>query len=125
MEVNPYQSASSHTLESKTVVPHSTSVRGEAWRGFKFGARITGIVMSVIVGVMGLVTLGVAICLAVVTKGEILNAVSFFQIAKGIGGSIFAILLMSFYGGIAGGIIMTIAALIRKPRNRNAGSKKA
>jgi hypothetical protein len=125
MEENPYQSTSSHTAELQTVVPHSTSVRGEAWRGFKFGARITGIVMFAIVAVMGLVTLGVAIYLAVVTKGEILNAVSYFQIAKGIGGSIFAVLLMSFYGGIAGGIIMTIAALIRKRRNRNVGSKVA
>ncbi|MCU0712281.1 MAG: hypothetical protein MUC43_09485 [Pirellula sp.] len=74
---------------------------------------------------IGLVTLGMAIYLAVVTRGEILNEFSYFQIAKGIGGSILAILLMSFYGGIAGGIVMMLAALVRKRRSRRAGSKVA
>jgi hypothetical protein len=44
--------------------------------------------------------------------------IDYFQIVKGIGGSIFAVLIMSFYGGIAGVVIMTLAALLRKRRLR-------
>ena len=62
---------------------------------------------------------------AVSTRGGILNEIGDFLIARGIGGTIFAFFLMTFYGGIAGGIIMTLAAFIRKRRGRNADSKTA
>jgi hypothetical protein len=82
-------------------------------------------VMSVIAALIGLAMLGMAIYASVVTRGGILNEISYFEIAKGICGSIFAVLLMSFYGGIAGGIIMTLAAFVRKRRGTNADSKTA
>ncbi len=42
---------------------------------------------------------GMAIYAVVITRGGILNEINYFEIAKSIGGSIFAVLLMSFYGG--------------------------
>lgn len=81
--------------------------------------------MSVIVVLIGLVMLGMAINAVVITRGGILNEFNYFEIAKVIGGSIFAVLLMSLYGGIAGGIIMTLAAHIRKRRGRKEDSKAA
>ena len=81
--------------------------------------------MSVIVALIGLVLLGMAIYAVVLTRGGILNAISYFEIAKGVGVSIFAVLLISFYGGIAGGVIVMLAAFVRKRRGSNVDSKPA
>jgi hypothetical protein len=125
IEVNPYQPTSSPLVESKTAVPHTASIRAEAWRGFKFGARITGIVMSVIVVLVGLGMLGLTIYAVVVSNGAFLNYINYLQIARSIGGSVFVVLLMSFHGGVAGAIIMSLAAIIRKRRCLNTDSKTA
>lgn len=86
---------------------------------------MTAIVMSAIVALVGMGMLGMAVYAMVVTNGACLNEISYLQIAKGIGGSIFAVLLTSFYCGVAGGIIMTLAAIMRKHRHRSLESEKA
>lgn len=78
--------------------------------------------MSVIVAAIGGVLLSMAIYAVVVTRGGILNAISYLELAKRIAVSIFAVLLMSFYGGIAGGAIMLLAAFVRKGRESNNDS---
>lgn len=55
----------------------------------------------------------------IVSNGEILRSISPLEIAEGIGGSIFAVVLTSFYGGVAGAIVMAIASVIRKTRHRS------
>lgn len=120
MDGNPYQATPTGTTESPSVVPHTASVREEAWRGFIFGAKVTGMVMSVICLLVFLLVFGRMIYVIALTGGEALNEVSYWKIARGIGGSIVGILLMSFYGGIAGGLIMMLAALIRKRRFRES-----
>ena len=61
-----------------------------------------------------------AIVVTIQTNGELLRTANYLEIAKGIGGSVFAVILMSFYGGVAGSFIMAIAAVLRKQRNRRS-----
>ena len=81
--------------------------------------------MSVVAALVGLGMLGISIYAMVITNGAIMYEIDYFQTVKGIGGSMFAVLIMSFYGGIAGGVIMTIAALLRKRRLRKPEYKTA
>lgn len=118
MDENPYEPIAASDGAKDTAVQHGISVRSEAWLGFKFGARITGIVMSAIAALVGLGMVFIAIVAVIQTSGEILRTANYLEIAKGIGGSVFAVILMSFYGGVAGSIIMAIAAVLRKQRNR-------
>ena len=120
MDENPYEPIASSDSAKDTAVQHGVSVRSEAWRGFKFGARITGIVMSLIAALIGIGMVCIAIVAIIQTNGELLRTANYLEIAKGIGGSVFAVILMSFYGGVAGSFIMAIAAVLRKQRNRRS-----
>ena len=61
----------------------------------------------------------------VVTKGEALNGINYFQLATDICGGMFGVLLAALYGGITGSVVVTLAALIRKCRINTADSKLA
>ena len=118
MPKNPYQSTIASTPESTPSIPHTSSIRAEAWRGAKFGEKITAYVTSAIVILFGTVIFFVAVNAIIQTNGAILERVSWLETIKGIGGAFFSILLMSFYGGIAGSILMALASVIRKNRNQ-------
>lgn len=125
MNDNPYQSPSSSPLESTPVVPQRFTVLGEAWRGCTFGARIMAKVMVVIAALFVLAGLGIlagAVYFVIRTKGAILERVDYLEIAKGIGGSLFMLVLSTVYlcslGGLAGGTIMATAAVFQKLRRR-------
>lgn len=119
---NPYQPTAISNEIAKPPVPHSSSIRFEAWRGFKFGARITSAITSAIAAVIGVLMLVGFIYGAIITKGEILSLNSLIEVALGIGMSLLGVLLMSFYGGVAGSIIMTLAAIVRKRRTPKPAS---
>jgi len=126
MEENPYQSTTSSSSfpESKTIIPHTASVRSEAWRGFKFGAKISAGAMLTIIGMLGVGLVGISVCTTEVNNGSLLEKLSYFGIAILIGQSIFPVLIMSFFGGIAGGLVMSLAAIVRKLRLPRRSAKK-
>ncbi len=72
--------------------------------------------MSAIVAIIGLAMLTLALQAIIETQGEALYQFRLYRIVQGIVVLLFAILLMSFYGGIGGSIIMTLAAFLRKQR---------
>ena len=118
MPENPYQPTITSTPNSTPSIPHTASIRSEAWRGAKFGAKITAYITSAIAIIVGLGLFFVAVNAIIQTNGAILERVSWLETIKGIGGAFFSILLMSFYGGIAGSILMALASVIRKNRNQ-------
>lgn len=109
MDENPYKPTSATISESAKVALHTTSIRNEAWRGFKFGARIGGTVMGLIVALLGLL---------IMTTDTVFNRISYLEIAERIGVLVFASFVTSMICGIAGGSIMMLAAIVRKLRLR-------
>ncbi|GAB5512545.1 hypothetical protein [Rhodopirellula baltica] len=115
-ETNPYEPTIVET-EPQSANPHSASVRTEAWRGFKLGARLTGIAVTSLMVLIALFAVGMFVYMTVTTSGDFLNAVSWIEVFKFIGGSFATILMMSVYGGTTGAIVMALAAVIRKLRH--------
>lgn len=122
MTENPFEPTISSIADVKEPVPHTASVRAEAWRGFKFGARITGVVMSVIHGVGGLGLIAEMVNVIAVMEGNIPRALIELGIGIGIIALIASLLFYTLVGGIAGCMIMMAAAMIRKRRTRNTNS---
>ena len=88
MAENPYQPTASSSVESKPPIPHTASIRGEAWRGFKFGAKITAFALSTIVARFGLGMVGMLMYAMIETNGSILSKIEILEVLKGIGGAI-------------------------------------
>jgi hypothetical protein len=116
---NPYTPAKAvQPDEGRQSKPHSLSIRTEAWRGAKFGARITAIAVGSIVGLLYIAGFCMLIYLTIVTEGRVLQRMTLFETVKGLGGGIFGVLLASFYGGVAGAVIMTLATLVRRRKSK-------
>lgn len=92
IEVNHYQSTASQPVELRTTVPHTTSVRDEAWRGFKFNAKIGGALTSLLIAVPALLIF----FWDVVAEGGVMKEINFIEVLKGIGALIAAVLKLSF-----------------------------
>jgi hypothetical protein len=104
-DLNPYESPQHiEDIASKTSVPHTTSIRAEAWRGAKFGAKLTGIFFAVLMIVIWIIMISMWDQTARDRPGLILMVLY----------SILEIIAGSIGGAIIGAAIMTIAALIRK-----------
>ncbi|WP_164101863.1 hypothetical protein [Candidatus Laterigemmans baculatus] len=122
-QINPYEPGAAPSPDRKSGSgsrQHSASVTTEAWRGAKFGAKLSawifgGIGVLVALAMLGIFAYGVA-----VSNGKALASIDFFEVDKGIGRAIFGIALMSFYGGVTGAIVMAIAAMVRKMMVRSA-----
>lgn len=116
MEQNPYEPSVNPLVAIKPRIPHSGSVRSEAWRGFKFGAKITACLMSLILAFALLAILAEHIYLAVRTNGGSLHDIDVVETLKVIGSGVVMVLIKSIYGGAAGSAIMAMAAAVRKSR---------
>ena len=116
-DTNPYQSPVATGFESKPATPHGTSIRKEAWRGAKFGAKVTALVLGVVAAVGWLIVAGLT-AFHWLSDGvsPLAQDGALLELGKAIGGTIFAIALTSLYGAIAGAMIMGVAALVRKSR---------
>jgi hypothetical protein len=113
-ETNPYQPSGSVSAPSNSVNPHGTSLRREAWRGAKFGAKWTAIGMSVVAVVSGIAAFGIIGYTVLQTDKSLLQAFHWLDVAKMLGGMAMMIAQSSFYGGVIGAIVMTSAAVVRK-----------
>lgn len=114
---NPYSPVSIADVDrQQPVVEHTMSIRTEAWRGAKFGAKVTGIIMSMIAGTLLLAFVCVAIYMMVVSNGRFAEKLTLWEVVRSLAGGLFAIALMSFYGGVAGAMVMSLAAVFRKGR---------
>ena len=116
---NPYAPAKAVIPDlGRHSMPHSLSIRIEAWRGAKFGARITAIVVGSIVGLLYIAGFCMLIYMTVVTEGRVLQRMTLLETVTGLAGGIFGVLLASFYGGVAGAVIMTLATVVRRRKFR-------
>ena len=91
-------------------------MRTEAWRGFKLGSRLTGIAMTALMALIAVFAVGMFAYMTVTTNGDFLNIVPWLEVLKFVGGSTVMIVLMSVFGGIAGALVMALAAVFRKLR---------
>ncbi len=107
---NPYEAPQTEPvkLAAAKTAPHGTSIRREAWRGAKFGARVTAVIFGVLYAIAWFHLLSLYI--SGVQSGELLEllAEAFF--------CILSVLLLSLYGGIVGAIVMSLAAIVRRLR---------
>jgi hypothetical protein len=122
---NPYESPSAEAYESpsagerrtKVKTPHGTSIRKEAWRGAKFGAKVMAIGMGVLTGITWLFMFGVVVVgwlsTGVSPLAQLGGAV---ELMKVVSASVFVVALTSFYAAIAGAFVMATAAFFRKFR---------
>ena len=116
---NPYESPSteSHHPRTKKTQPHGTSIRKEAWRGAKFGAKITAIGLGALTGVIWLFVSALSVFRWWSTDvSPLVQCGGVLELLKQIGGSIVGIALAAFYAAIIGAIVMAIAAALRKFR---------
>jgi hypothetical protein len=114
---NPYESPSAEERENKGKTPHGTSIRKEAWRGAKFGARITAIGMGVLMGIAWLFMFGhVVFRWSSTGVSPLVQCGGAVELMKQLAGSVFAVALTSFYAAIVGAFVMAIAAFFGKLR---------
>jgi len=117
---NPYQAPRAAPVENEEALLHGISVRKETWRGAKFGAKWTALVLGTMVVVLwlaGLVFL--AVFLTQQDSSFRANLAGRWpQIALealwAVGRSIVVVALVSIYGAIAGAFVMGLGALVRK-----------
>ena len=119
---NPYQSPlSPGPAEGEPghnpLTPKLASIRGEFWRGAKFGARICAAMLGVIAVIVWAVFVAVVLVRSWQLGLDPLSVVGGWQrVAQGIGLTLGAILLTSFYAAIAGSLIMGVAAVLARFR---------
>jgi hypothetical protein len=114
---NPYDSPSAEECQTKGKTPHGTSVRKEAWRGAKFGAKITAIGIGSLMGIAWLFMFGLVVFRWFSTGvPPLVQCGGAVELMKQLAGSVFAVALTSFYAAIAGAFVMAIAAFFRKLR---------
>lgn len=117
-DANPYE-APQHIekISAKSVTPHTTSIRAEAWRGAKFGAKWTGIAF-LILGAVGFILDGsilIASFRQIPDAGwQIAKLVLLFPIQIGI---------IACGGGAVGTFVMGSTAAIRKLVNRSSNDE--
>jgi len=111
-ETNPYAPPDS-AVNAPAVVPHSTSIITEAWRGAKYGAKMTAIGTAVFSSVFFLFIVGLLIWSNFVTTDPSLR-VPPIEGVKAIGGLVLMVPISSFMGGVIGAIIMALTAGVRK-----------
>ena len=122
VDSNPYTPLPSSASTLSSDVPHSLSVRSEAWRGVKFGTRITSIIMVPLAALFS--TLAIALLVyAKATDSAAFRNLSTFEVARAVGGSWAGAVLSIVYGGIIGGVVMALLAGIRKTGRRSVADE--
>jgi hypothetical protein len=116
---NPYEAPQNiEEVLPKNVTPHTTSVRAEAWRGAKFGAKWTGIAF-LILGAVGFILEG-----SILIASSRQTSDAGWQIAKLVLLFPIEIGIIACGGGVIGAFVMGSVAAIRKLFNRSSKQSK-
>lgn len=104
-DTNPYEPPQHiEDIASKNAVPHTTSIRAEAWRGAKFGAKVTGTFFALLMIVIWIMMISMWDQTASDRPGvSLMILYSFLEIIAGCLG-----------GGIVGAAVMGVVALMKK-----------
>ena len=97
--------------------PHGASITEEAWRGAKFGGKVTAIIVGLIVvvgWVISIVTLSAQFGSGEVLFTPELIVFLLFTTLGQVVASLVAVALCSLFGAAVGAAVMAIAAFVRK-----------
>jgi hypothetical protein len=95
-------------------MPHTRSIRTEAWRGAKLGGKTAAIIMGTIGILVALVSLCTFGYRAVTSKGKALSLVDVVFLGEMLGFLLLVVVLTSLYCALMGALMMAIGAVARK-----------